>query len=255
MSKYGVDVSEHNGAIDWKKAKNNIEFCFIRGGYGKNNIDKRFFANAKGCIQNDIPFGIYWFSYALSVDDAKREADFVSNLADDYSPKLGLCFDWEYDSDKRAKEKGVTITNAKRKEFAVAFLERVKERGYRPILYSNLDYIHNKGFVELINQYDLWLAQPSANKPSLKCLYWQCSFQGAVSGINTNVDIDVSFDSNVGATKDFSTILEKTKEKYLAVAYEIIAGKYGVGNARKNKLKEEGYDYSLAQSFVNKILE
>lgn len=255
MSKYGIDVSEHNGLIEWKKAKNNIEFCFIRGGYGRNNVDKRFGYNVRGCKQNDIPFGIYWFSYALSVADAKNEADYICNLADDYSPTLGLCYDWEYDSDTYAKKKGVNVTNTMRNEMAVAFLERVKERGYRPILYTNLDYIHNKGFVQLINTYDLWLAQWGTNKPSIKCLYWQCSSQGSVNGINTDVDVNISYDSNTSVNKNFDDILEYAKVRYLAVAYDIIAGKYGTGNTRKNKLKEAGYDYSLAQEFVNRVLE
>lgn len=255
MSKYGIDVSEHNGLIDWDKASKCIEFCFIRGGYGRNNIDKRFAYNARGCKEHNIPFGIYWFSYALDVTDAIKEADYVCNLADDYSPTLGLCYDWEYDSDKYANRMGVAMSNEKRRGMATAFLERVKERGYRPILYTNLDYIHNKGFVKLINVYDLWLAQPNANKPSVNCLYWQSSFQGSVNGIRTNVDVDISFDVNTAGNKDFSDILVSAKQKYLEVAYDIIAGKYGTGNTRKNKLKELGYDYSLAQEFVNRILK
>lgn len=254
MSRYGIDVSEHNGAIDWSKVKKAVEFCFIRGGYGKNNIDKRFVYNAKKCKANDIPFGIYWFSYALTVEQAENEAEYACNLADDYGAELGVCFDWEYDSDEYAKKKGYKLSNKDRESFAIAFLEKVKQKGYTPILYTNPDYIHNKGFIKLINLYPLWLAQWGTTKPSIKCLYWQASCQGSVNGINTDVDVDISFEEH-NTTKDFSDIMTKAEEKYLNVAYDIIAGLYGTGTARKNKLKELGYDYDLAQSFVNRLLE
>ena len=252
MSKYGIDISEHNGYIDWSLASRNIEFCFIRGGYGKNNIDKRFHFNAKECKKYKIPFGIYWFSYALSEVDALNEAEYACLLADDYGPELPICFDWEYDSDNYAKKKSVVITDEDRVKFAVAFLERVKARGYLPMLYANPDYIHNKGFIKLINIYPLWLAQWGTNKPSIKCLYWQTSSQGSVNGIRTNVDIDISYEEN--KQEDFNDIMDAAQEKYYKVAEEIIDGKYGCGNERKNNLKELGYDYELAQSFVNRIL-
>lgn len=254
MSKYGIDVSEHNGVIDWKKVSKNIEFCFLRAGYGNNNIDKRFIKNAKDCKKNNIPFGLYWFSYALNEKEAIQEAEYACNLADDYGADLGIAFDWEYDSDSYAKKKGVAITNEKRVKMADVFLKTIKARGYRPILYANPDYIHNKGFVKLINVYDLWLAQWGTNKPGLKCLFWQTSSQGSVNGINTNVDVNIAFEDDVTSSKDFTTILVSVKNKYLAIANDIIAGKYGVNEERKNKLKELGYDYEVAQAFVNKIL-
>lgn len=254
MSSYGIDVSEHNGVIDWSAVKKSIQFCFIRGGYGKNNIDKKFIANAKGCKTNRIPFGIYWFSYALSEYDAINEADYACNLAEDYAPDLPICYDWEYDSDSYAIKKGYKLTNNDREKFAIAFLERVKERGYKPCLYTNPDYIHNKGFIKLINIYPLWLAQWGTTKPSIKCLYWQASSQGSVNGIKTDVDVDVCMNDNPVVEIDFSDIMASAQEKYLNVAYEIIAGKYGTGSTRKKKLKELGYDYDLAQEFVNRIL-
>ena len=255
MANYGIDISEHNGVINWSLARKNIEFCFIRGGYGKNNIDKKFYYNANGCKNNRIPFGIYWFSYALSIQDAINEATYVCNLADDYSPDLPIAFDWEYDSDRYAKDKGVNVTNSMREALAVAFLEEVIKRGYQPLLYTNPDYVHNKGFIKLINIYPLWLAQWGTNKPSIRCAYWQTSTQGSVNGINTSVDVDICYDASGVVGKDFSDIMEKAEIKYKNVAYDIIAGKYGTGSTRKKKLKEAGYDYDLAQEFVNRILE
>ena len=98
----------------------------------------------------------------------------------------------------------------------------------------------------------MWLAQWGTNKPSINCLYWQTSSQGSVNGISTNVDIDIGYEEN--KQEDFSDIMEEAQEKYYKVAEEIIDGKYGSGIERKDTLKELGYDYQLAQSFVNRIL-
>ena len=70
----GVDVSTHNGVVNWELAKQNIDFAIIRAGYGKNNIDKCAKQNVEGCEKNGIPFGLYWFSYAYTVDMARNEA-------------------------------------------------------------------------------------------------------------------------------------------------------------------------------------
>lgn len=254
-SKYGVDVSSHNGYIDWSLASNNVDFCFIRGGYGNNHIDNKFYENARGCYDYHVPFGIYWFSYALSVNDAINEANYACDLADKYKKEITyICYDWEYDSDNYASIKGVKITSDVRVSFANAFLNRVTERGYKGMLYANPDYIKNKGF-DRIKNYPLWLAQWGTAKPSIKCLYWQTSCQGSVNGIRTNVDINVSYDENKKEENNFNDIMKKAEEKYINVAKEIIAGKYGIGKYRKNKLKELGYDYELAQSFVNRMIE
>ena len=77
MSGYikGIDVSEHNGVIDWEKVKaSNVEFAMIRAGYGRT-VDLRFKRNAEECNRLGIPFGVYWFSYALNAIGAALEAD------------------------------------------------------------------------------------------------------------------------------------------------------------------------------------
>ena len=122
--KKGMDISVFQGDISWSKVTG-IEFAIIRAGYGSNNIDSKALQNIKGCTDRKIPFGFYWFSYALSVNDAVKEADYVCNMADKYKitfPVIG--YDWEYDSDNYAAKCNVSITNDKRYQFAVAFLNR-----------------------------------------------------------------------------------------------------------------------------------
>lgn len=186
----GIDVSEHNGTIDWKKVKPNIDFVIIRAGYGKNNIDKKAIYNIEQCIFNHIPFGLYWFSYALNSEACVNEANYICDIADKYSPQLPIAFDWEYDSDRYAKDKGVIVSNAMRAHFAVTFLEQVICRGYEPMIYTNIDYI-NKGMKPITDAYNVWLAQWGASTPSVDCNIWQSTNKGTMNGIKGNVDTNI----------------------------------------------------------------
>lgn len=193
-TKKGMDISVFQGDISWGKVSG-IDFALIRAGYGSNNIDTRAVQNINGCISRKIPFGLYWFSYALSVNDAIKEADYVCNIADKYKitfPVIG--YDWEYDSDDYAAKKNVSMTNDKRYQFAVAFLKRVKERGYTPVIYTNYDYL-NKGFKNLLSAYDVWFSYPSGNtKPDITGLtIWQYSWKGSVPGISADVDMNYCY--------------------------------------------------------------
>lgn len=273
MGKFGIDISNHNGDIDWKKLSKEISFVIIRAGYGQNNIDLRAIKNIDGATKYGVPFGLYWFSYALNTPMAIKEADFLCDLADNYKPTFPLCFDWEYDSDDYAKRNNVDTSKAAMIAKAKAFLNRVKERGYYPMLYTNLDYL-NRGFGELTNEYDIWLAQWGVNLPSVSCEIWQTTSNGVISGINGNVDKDICYKDYPSIIKNNANtnvnvkvkLTDKMKEKiekeitdnfwneYTNLANDIIAGKYGNGDERKKKIKNLGYNYDIAQTFVNVML-
>ena len=208
---YGIDVSYHNGLIDWRTVAKSIDFAIIRAGFGKNNIDTYAVDNIHGCELNNIPFGLYWFSYALNEDMVKKEADYLCDMADKYHPTYPLCFDWEYDSDNYAAKSGVAMTKAKREKFARVFLDRVEERGYYAMLYSNVDYLNNMGFGTLPSRYDLWLAHWGVSKPSVPCGIWQSTEKGRVNGIKGNVDANHSY-------KDYTKYCKtKTAQKDCAI--------------------------------------
>lgn len=262
MNYFGIDVSSHNGIINWKKVGSVIDFAIIRAGYGKNNIDKYAISNIKACKENKIPFGLYWFSYALNEEMAIKEAEYLCDIADKYKPSYPLCYDWEYDSDNNAKNMGIRMTNAKRLSFANCFLSKVKERGYKTLLYSNVDYL-GKGFSPLMDKYELWLAHWGVNSPSRDCSIWQKSDSGNIAGINGKVDLNISYKNYSNSStstisndkkKDMNNIIKSIIDKYTVVAQEIIKGKYGNGNTRRKKLTELGYDYDIAQMFVNYLL-
>ena len=205
--KKGVDVSTWQGLIDWAKAKTVIDFAIIRAGFGKNTLDNQALNNIKGCQTNKIPFGLYWFSYALSESDAVNEANYCCDMADKYKITLPIvAYDWEGDSeDYYFKQKGTKITNNLRYKFALAFLNRVKERGYTPVIYANYDDM-DRGYKPLVDKFDVWMACPGSSKPSINnlCL-WQYSWTGKVAGINGDVDMNTCYKDYTSTESSGST--------------------------------------------------
>lgn len=270
----GIDVSSYQNNIDWKAVKNHgIEFAMIRAGYGRNIIDTFCKRNVDGCKSNSIHFGFYWFSYALDVEMAISEADYVCDLADKYQPDYPICFDYEYDSYNYAVKCGKTPNVETMVAIANAFLKRVEERGYYAMFYSNYDYL-NRVFSQLLSKYDIWYALWGTNKGSIKAGIWQYSSKGKINGITGNVDLDISY-------KDYPTIIanmkkkkeqEKEQEKesnttidliaikdiywnkYVAIAKDVVRGLYGNGDKRIQALKAQGYDSKFVQDIVDCIM-
>ena len=86
MSIHGIDVSQHQGSIDWRKVKaSGIQFAMLRAGYGANTVDGEFERNARGCMEAGIPFGVYWFSYAYTPEMARREAEKCISVIREYT--------------------------------------------------------------------------------------------------------------------------------------------------------------------------
>ena len=271
----GIDVSKHNGKIDWSQVKGQIEFAMIRAGYGKNNIDEKLDYNVKGCKENGIHFGFYWFSYALSLDDVSKEAKYVCDLADKYEPDYPIAFDWEYDSDTYSQKKGLKISNATRALYAERFLSEVEKRGYYAMNYTNIDYL-SKGFDSIMTRFDTWLAQwTTAEKPGRPCGIWQYSSKGKIKGIPGYVDLNYAYKDyasiiagykNGKVVKDYSEIIKDIAvakqvfendfaENYTVIANEVIAGVHGNGKGRKDKLQSLGYDAQLMQMIVNRLVK
>lgn len=190
----GIDVSKWNGDIDWKEVKEaGIEFAIIRAGYGQNTVDIQFERNIKGCIDNDIYIGIYWFSYAYTDDMATKEASFCKRVIAPYKKdiKLGVWFDFEYDSTAFASRRGVHITKDKCTNIAYAFCKEIENGGYKAGIYTNIDYANNYFTKQILQEYNVWIADWSAVcRYDGKYLIWQYTDGGEVKGINGKVDMD-----------------------------------------------------------------
>lgn len=196
MKLKGIDVSIHNGTINWGKVKaSGIDFAMIRAGYGSNTIDKQFKRNITECNRLGIKAGIYWFSYALTPKQAAIEAKFCLELIKDYKVDFPVAYDLEDDNVNRyAKKYGVNIDKALASNMANAFLSVIKEAGYLPANYANLDYLRIMFTDQVTNKYDLWLAQWT-EKPTYAGNFnlWQYNSKGKVDGIETDVDLNIAY--------------------------------------------------------------
>ena len=188
-----IDVSEHNGKIDFNKVKaDGIEGVIIRAGYGKGNVDKTFTSNITGAIKAELHIGIYWFSYAFTEDMAKREARFCNDIIAPYKVNIDLpvFFDWEYDSMKYAKKNGVDADKDLITKMTKAFCEEITNCGYTAGYYLNLDYSKNYYDESQLTGYKRWFARYVKTEQT-DCYLWQNSNKGTVDGIKGAVDTDV----------------------------------------------------------------
>mgnify|MGYP003289643337 CR=1 FL=1 len=263
MTIKGIDVSSHNGLIDWEKAKKHIDFAIIRAGFGKENIDTRFERNISECNRLKIPAGAYWFSYAYNEQMALNEAKFLCSLLSKYEVTYPVAFDFEYDSVSFANKHNVVVTSDLMYRMADIFLKYVCQSGYKPILYTNLDF-YNRGFDMLAESYDLWFAQWKVSKPSKPCAIWQYADNGTIEGVPGQPDLNISYveyrnDINNNLSNTFklniaNKLPDKWWQNYRDVAKDVIDGKYGNGDTRKAKLKASGFDYTFVQTIVNYLL-
>ena len=138
----GVDVSRHQGIIDWDKflEDEHSDFAIIRAGFGKNNIDAQAVRNVAECERLGIPYGLYWFSYALTPEMARREAEYLSDFVGSHKPSYPLVYDFEYDSVTHAVKNGVKISRDFVLNCTEQFCHRLEELGFYAMFYCNNDY-------------------------------------------------------------------------------------------------------------------
>lgn len=191
----GIDVATWQGnSVDWEKAKKEIDFAIIRLGFGNNTLDNTAKRNIAELNRLGIPYGVYWFSYAYTVDIAKTEAKSAIRYLEELGakPSYPVYFDWEYDSRNYAKKFGVTVSNDLLCKMAIAFCEEIKAAGYYPGIYTNPDFVQNHYGKDIFKTYDLWLAH-WATKPWCDANVWQYTENGKVAGIKGKVDMDYCY--------------------------------------------------------------
>mgnify|MGYP004560533443 CR=1 FL=1 len=202
----GIDVSAHQGAIDWAAVKNaGVEFAILRIGYRGSTVgelyeDEQFKANLLGAREAGIKLGAYFFSQAMNPDEAVDEAEYACRLLDGFSLELPLYFDWEVvPSGERVRHEGdVALTDC-----AIAFCETVERYGYRGGVYFNQTQGYLYYDLEKLETYSLWLAE-YGDVPTFRyafnCL--QYSDAGTVAGIPVGVDLDLLFLDEGGEAAD-----------------------------------------------------
>ena len=203
VTKKGIDVSYAQGDIDWKKvADSGVEFAIIRAGRGRagssNTMkeDDYFKQNIKGAQENGIDVGVYFYSYATSVSEAKEEARFLLDIIDGYKIQYPVILDMEEEFQSGIGTKKLT-------KMIEAFFEVLMDAKYFPMFYSYKSWLEENLDMTILDKYAIWLAQVG-DKVTYEGGYyiWQYSFKGKVSGIETDVDLDYSY-------RDFPTIFKK----------------------------------------------
>ena len=190
----GIDVSEHNGKLDWATIKKaGISFAIVRTGYGTGYTDAYFKRNIEGALAQGIFVGVYHFSYALDAAGAKKEAEYVLKLLEPYKGKIVMpvFFDFEYDTVSYAKKHGVTLGKESFNSHAVAFCETIRAAGYTPGVYYNLDYARNYVDKSRLGGYAQWYAQYAATASIDGWDLWQYSSSYTIPGCSGRFDINV----------------------------------------------------------------
>ena len=192
----GIDISEFNGIIDFNKVRDSgINFVMIRATYGRKKEDKLFHKNVKGCIEAGLPFGLYYYSYAVDEVSCKEEVDFFISRVSKYKEYIQypLCIDME-DSDGYKKERNA-ISKENLTNICKIACETIREKGFISMIYANADYFKNYLDEEILKDFPKWIAwwSQNANIDKTKYSIWQYKSTGIVDGIGTKVDLNESF--------------------------------------------------------------
>lgn len=198
ISHKGIDVSKYQGDIDWNKVKaDGVEYAFIRLGLrgyetGKIVLDDKFVDNIKGANAAGVKVGVYFFTQAITVEEALEEAEFVLEQIAPYQVDYPIVFDVEKVSDSSARMNQITVED--RTNITKAFCNKIEEAGYNSLIYGNMEMFSVLLNFKELESYDKWYAYYDS---SLYFPYdfevWQYSDRGMVDGISEKVDLNISF--------------------------------------------------------------
>ena len=189
----GLDLSKWQGEVDFAKIKDQgVSFVMLKiGGQteidGEYIVDPRFYENMEKALANDIEVGVYFYSYARSVKEARKQVKWIVQSLKDYDITLPIAFDWE--NWNRYTKFHISFHTLN--QVADAFLEEVEQYGYEGLLYSSKYYLENIWYQE---NYDVWLAYYTKdNDYEGKYQMWQLCSDGKIEGIDGDVDIDILY--------------------------------------------------------------
>ena len=252
MQTHGIDVSTHNGNINWAtvKASGKVDFVILRAGYGRyaSQVDTKFRVNYDGCVNNNIPVGVYWYSYAHTVDEARMEANACLEVLNGRKLQYPVYFDFEEKSQLNTGRANVSA-------MAKAFCETIEAAGYYAGLYSMKSGLQSYMSDEMKNRYTVWVAHINVSSTSYTGHdMWQYTWTARIPGISGDVDCSYcykDFPSIIGGNTPTPTEPLKSIDE---VAQEVLEGKWGNGAERRMRLTNAGYNYDAVQNKVNEIL-
>ena len=205
---FGIDVARYQGTIDWAQvAASGVDFAMVRVGYRMNEsreiiADSNARYNMQEAQKNGIKLGAYFFSTAVSEEEAKAEADWTADYISQYQITYPVAFDCE--GFERADSAQYGLSAAQRTDIAIAFLNRIYERGYTPMFYSSMHELTGDAKWEtsrIEKSYRIWVSQypaapyPQTEKSSYGGVHamWQYTNRGTVAGISQPVDVNIAY--------------------------------------------------------------
>ena len=194
-----IDVSKHNGAIDWIKVRSaGIDGAIIRAGFGRlaSQKDIMFEANYRGAAEAGLHIGAYWYSYAVSADEAVQEAKAFLECIKGKKFDLPVYFDIEEESQVKLGKKACT-------EIVKAFCQTVEKAGYFCGVYSFDSFFATNLDADIPKKYSCWVARVDGKAPQSCSAYgmWQYSWKAPVNGVSGGVDISDCY-------KDFPAVIK-----------------------------------------------
>lgn len=177
-----IDVSGHDGLIDWDSAKEHIEGVIIRIGYGSDYAyqdDKQAVQNMDECERLGIPYGVYIYSYAMTMQETESEISHTLRMLKGRNPVRGVWFDME-DADEYKKNHGMDVYSEEDRtlltDICIRFIEEMHSRGYITGVYANYDYYKNvldTNRLYMTEGFNMWLAHWDVEEPDMDCMMWQ----------------------------------------------------------------------------------
>ena len=189
--KRGIDVSEHNGTINWQDVVNDgNEFAIIRLGWGNQHMDERFYDNFNGALEAKLKVGIYYYSEATDASEAAAEAEYALYVMQDagITPdmlEMGFWFDEENDdwkSDRLTDPEEIT-------DICTTFINTLEEAGYHCGLYANYDYLTNVIDMSRLLGVTVWCAQYNSQCDYDRASIWQYTDSARINGKMFDADI------------------------------------------------------------------
>lgn len=268
-----IDISNHNGSVNWKQVKEDkIDGVMIRAGYGFWNEDTRLLDNVKGAEAYGIPYGLYFYSYATNMEQARAEVNGFLNSIKNFKPTLPVVCDTE-DADYWRQRNGNPSWRLLA-DMCYMQLKELEKAGYYAMWYANLYWARNLLAVKPeLKTVDLWLAHwtNKMGNPGMPVGIWQYTSSGPAygSGIQ-HTDMNIGFLDYPSIIKKAglnghkkSPVIPTTKNKVENVrpkkkdietlAQEVRKGLWGDQPEREKRLTRAGYSFLKVQARVNEL--
>lgn len=251
MSKFGIDVSQHQGKINWDEVQSQIDFAILRLGWigNKENhtTDVQFERNYAECKRLGIPVGVYVYCYANNENAAKSGANWTVKSLSDKTFELPVYIDMEDSSISDLSKDLLT-------DICISFNSIIEANNMWAGVYTDLDWFENHLNKDIIkSKYTTWIAHYTSGNDKHKGEYdmWQNSSNGILNGINGKVDTNYMYRDLMSEIGNIKQSEPQTTKSVVDLAYEVLDGKYGNGEERKKAL---GSLYDEVQNKVNEII-